>query len=293
MRNPDAPKPIEVGGVLLDPVTYQPIFDSRQQEAPTRLITGDEAVKMGLPPGAYNMGADGKVTAIGGGGTTINNNMGEGDTFYKELDKGQAAMFGGLLSEGQAAGTKLQQIDRLEGILATSPQGAEAAFKSALGEYGIQTEGLDLIQSANALINQVIPQQRQPGSGPMSDADLAMFKQSVPRLINTPEGNARIIQGMRAIAEYTAQQGEIAAAVANREMTPADGRRALQSLANPLDGWNDEAPERGGILPAAPETASVEQVGAMPAQIMPGTVEDGYRFKGGNPADPDSWEPIN
>lgn len=29
MRNPGPAKPIEVGGVLLDPVTYQPIFDSR------------------------------------------------------------------------------------------------------------------------------------------------------------------------------------------------------------------------------------------------------------------------
>lgn len=29
LRNPAAPKPIEVGGVLLDPVTYQPLFDSR------------------------------------------------------------------------------------------------------------------------------------------------------------------------------------------------------------------------------------------------------------------------
>ena len=30
----DAPKPIEVGGVLLDPVTMQPIFDSRTPETP-------------------------------------------------------------------------------------------------------------------------------------------------------------------------------------------------------------------------------------------------------------------
>lgn len=37
MRNPAAPKPIEVGGVLLDPVTYEPIFDSRQND-PTSAI---------------------------------------------------------------------------------------------------------------------------------------------------------------------------------------------------------------------------------------------------------------
>lgn len=34
LRNPAAPKPIEVGGVLLDPTTFQPIFDSRQNDGP-------------------------------------------------------------------------------------------------------------------------------------------------------------------------------------------------------------------------------------------------------------------
>lgn len=33
MRNPGAPAPIEVGGVLLDPTTFQPIFDSRAPAA--------------------------------------------------------------------------------------------------------------------------------------------------------------------------------------------------------------------------------------------------------------------
>lgn len=39
----------------------------------TRLITGEEAQRMGLPDGAYNMKPDGSVSAIGGGGVTVNN----------------------------------------------------------------------------------------------------------------------------------------------------------------------------------------------------------------------------
>ena len=39
---------------------------------------------------------------------------------------------------------------------------------------------------------------------------------------------------------------------------------------------------------------SVRQIGGVASPSSPaiGTVEDGYRFKGGNPADPSSWEPI-
>ena len=207
------------------------------------------------------------------GQTTIN--MGEGDKFYENLDKGQAEMFTALMNEGVQATRTLGQIDQLESTLKTAPTGGVGWAKQFAGEWGIPTEGLSDIQAAQAIINQIVPQQRQPGSGPMSDADLALFKQSVPRLINQPGGNEIIIKTMRGIAEYTRQQAEIASAVADRTITPAEGRKRLRELQNPISGLT------GGM--------SGSQINPPKA----GDVVDGYRFKGGDPGNQNAWEKAN
>lgn len=207
------------------------------------------------------------------GQTTIN--MGEGDKFYENLDKGQAEMFTSLMNEGVQATRTLGQIDQLEATLKTAPTGGVGWAKQFAGEWGIPTEGLSDIQAAQAIINQIVPQQRQPGSGPMSDADLALFKQSVPRLINQPGGNEIIIKTMRGIAEYTRQQAEIASAVADRTLTPAQGRKKLRELQNPISGLT------GGM--------SGSQIS--PPKV--GEVIDGHRFKGGDPGLESSWEKVN
>lgn len=171
------------------------------------------------------------------GATNITTTVGGSDDFYKELDKKAATMFATLDEEGYKAQTKIGQIDRLEGLLSAAQANPFPALRQLAGEYGIKTEGLDDIQAAQALINELVPQQRPPGTGPMSDADLALYKQSIPRIINQPGGNKLIIDTMRGITQYTMDQAAIARAVANREISPKEGRERLAALRNPLSDF--------------------------------------------------------
>lgn len=163
------------------------------------------------------------------------NNGGADDEFYKAGAKSRGEMFADLETTGIEAQSRIGQVNQLENLLSTAPQGFEGAVKQFAGELGINTEGLSDIQGATAVINKMVPTQRTPGSGTMSDADLALFKASLPRIINQPEGNALIIQTLKGIAVYDQKIGEIATAVLNKEMTPAEGREAMKAVPNPLE----------------------------------------------------------
>lgn len=184
--------------------------------------------------------------------TTIN--TGEGNKFYNTLDENNAKIFSGLSDAGIQGRSKLGQIDQLDGLLQSTGSGWATALKAKAGDYGINTEKLDDIQAASALISKLIPAQREPGSGPVSDADLEGFRNSLPRLINQPGGNATIINTMRGLTQYQIDMGTIADRVANREITPAEGRAQIANLPNPLsnfkpppagkedEGWQELSP---------------------------------------------------
>jgi hypothetical protein len=90
----------------------------------------------------------------------------------------------------------------------------------------------------------------------MSDADLALFKNSLPSLINQPGGNQLIIETIRAINEYDVAASIIAGQALDGELTQAEARKALRELENPLAGF--KAPK--GAPKPKPEPVVIDGV---------------------------------
>lgn len=172
-------------------------------------------------------------------GPLVENNVSTGGGKFEEaFAKGDADRIAEIDAAGSQAARNLGRIDRLESLIAQAPSGAEAGIKQWAGEFGIETEGLSELQAAQAMINSMVPEQRQPGSGPMSDADLALFKQSLPRLINSKDGNALIVHTLRGIAQYDAEGSAIIQELRLGNIDRSEAFRRLQARENPLSGFD-------------------------------------------------------
>ena len=181
------------------------------------------------PSKMYNVSSTGKITQVGGGGVTI-----EGDKGVDEFAKQDAKTLSDTFSTGVTAASNLNKINRLDSLLQNVETGSMAALKNVMGNFGIETEGLGDIQAAQALINAMVPEQRPAGSGPMSDADLELFKQSLPRLINQPRGNEIIIATLRGIAQYDAMGAEIVQKYRTGDITKAEAFQQLMARPDPF-----------------------------------------------------------
>ena len=187
---------------------------------------------------------------------------GQEKAFDSETGKILAKEASEVAAQGAAAQRSLGQINTLETALANAPSGAFGSMTALASNFGIKLEGASDAELAQALISQLVPQQRPPGTGPMSDADLELFKQSLPRLVNTREGNARIVSTMRAIAEYDIQRGAIARQLQLGEITPQQAFAAYSALGNPVAefaaGGGSAAVSGGRRLKYNPATGAIE-----------------------------------
>jgi hypothetical protein len=156
------------------------------------------------------------------------------NAFAKKGAELMAADFSDISVQGRQANRSLGQIAQLESLAGKTGGGLSAAAKGLAGNLGVDIAGMDDIQAFQALVSQLVPQQRPPGSGTMSDADLALFKQSLPRLINQPGGNQKIIRTMKAIAQYDVQLGKLASDALTGRISREEADRKMMELPNPL-----------------------------------------------------------
>jgi hypothetical protein len=173
--------------------------------------------------------------------------------------KANMAKFGTALADSSANGGKyaqqLGQLDQLEGLLLQAETGSTQEWAQwATERLGIQFSG-GPSQAASAVINQLIPAQKPPGSGDISDSDVRMFRASVPSLVNKPGGNAEILFGMRAIAEhnYTISQisGRYAVDLKTKGEVVAEFRKADEALRDKLRARREAKPEMYGKVQSA------------------------------------------
>lgn len=177
--------------------------------------------------------ADWQLAQKRAGASQVNIDQKVEGAFDKKLAEGQAESLNVMATDGMNARADLGVITELETLLGQNG-GTTSGIAGWLAQRGIGGEGMSDLQAAQALINRLVPTQRQPGSGSMSDRDVELFTRSLPSLWNTPGGNQRILGVMRGLAQYKQAQGDIAARVLSGEMNRQQATAALRALPNPL-----------------------------------------------------------
>ena len=150
-----------------------------------------------------------------------------GKKFNETRDTNLANYFDKLILGGEASAKNTVSLSSLEARLKNAPQGAKGAFVSFANSLGLAVAGGDDVAAAEAIISSMVPDQRPAGSGTMSDADLALFKASLPRIINQPGGNALIIGTLKRMNELDSQ---IAAIAFKANMGDTDPRAAYSQI---------------------------------------------------------------
>ena len=161
------------------------------------------------------------------------------DKFREAAASKQADRYDDAIRQGNTQNANLSDINTLRQLSNVIGQPGVAnsltrTFGPALRAMGLAPERLSDIEAFTALTSRLIPQQRPPGSGTMSDKDVEMFRSSLPALSATAQGRKFIMDQMEAIAQYDIARARIASQVINGELSRQDGERALMSMPDPM-----------------------------------------------------------
>lgn len=155
------------------------------------------------------------------------------------------------LKAPQTIGLYNRVLDLADRVSSGRLAGIRTTIAEVAQEFGIDVEGLDDTQAFRALSNKLALELRNPAGGAgmpgaMSDADRAFLAQSVPNLVNTPEGNKILAESAIKVAERDRDVAALAREYRKKHSEIDEGffdELAAWSESHPLfqkgssDGW--------------------------------------------------------
>lgn len=303
----DAPQPIEVNGVLVDPITYEPIADYR---TPSQLGSLTDYQRQQLAMEARRLGISEQELLL----KMRQDEAGAGDSYGLNVVWGmdadgnyvpmQAGKSGGLIASQMPEGvTPLGPYGTAFDSASGKAQAEKAALQSTAGKalLGFEAKADELVSQINqaiemsdfwntgltgkavwspdfnaildsigakAMLSELVSIKEQGGTfGALSDSEGKALRDAAVNITKS-QSEAQLDKNLKAYLDQV-------------EKTRANMRKAFEEeyINNPI---NRRVP---------PGSGGVTQPPSNPVGPPVGTVRNGYRFKGGNPNDRNSWEP--
>jgi hypothetical protein len=179
------------------------------------------------------------------------------EEFDRTAAREQAQNFAEM-SKGIADGNRmLSNLRVLETMAADLPSGILGFFSEQGARLGIGSQ-TPQYEVARALLNQLIPGQRQGMPGAVSDRDVQMFRDSLPRLMSSPEGRQMTIDTLKAVAEDQVVRGRIARDALNGRVPRREAEGIMDELPSPFTRFMEYQRQAGRDpsgrpLPAHPQ----------------------------------------
>lgn len=246
----------------------------RNPQPEFRILTDAEEAELGLPTdGTYQSGADGRITAIGGGGTNVTV---EGARTETEYDKARGKQLADAMAEietQEAAALRAQSALDIMAQAASDPRfysgaGAEMnlSLRRAAAAIGLgDPDSVASMEVFNAQAKQAALDVMGGSLGTgFSNADRDFVLDQVPNLGNTREGNMALIEVQRRLQARKVEVARMARQWEQENGTLAgfQGFLGEWSAQNPVfePEFMQSAPNAPAAAPAAaPQTQAIPE----------------------------------
>ena len=259
-NNPTAlPVIANLYGASLDPEKWGKYVEATGGEEAEEytLLTPEQKTNLGLDPTkAYQRSKTGKISQVGGGGTTVSVDLGQerATAALEKLDIPRAEEFAAAAASARSFARDAKVINEL---LKGKGGGERVKLEAELAKrFGIETDLVRVNDLVNSLATRGATQLRPPGSGSQSDTEFNAFVSAYPSLASSEGGRELLAKYSDAFAKRSAKIADHARKLIREDRYSEEEMARFDESLGPILG-EDFYSLIGGQMPqvAAPTAA--------------------------------------